>query len=155
MLSAELTRSGLPTILLGDSNIPIPPDGTPLTGDNLVSLQNVTTRSGLAWAEPSNPMTTQCNPDYNSMLDQIFVPASFSDRTQAAILFPEANYCDNDPNGFADHRPIKATISDFLQAPSPAATTSAAISAAADGLDIDELEERAQRLDRPGDVLSE
>ncbi|MBW8640368.1 endonuclease/exonuclease/phosphatase family protein [Hoeflea sp. WL0058] len=152
VLAAELRNQSLPTILLGDSNIPIDPDGSPLTGANLDTFTNLTKFAGLTWATPDNPMPTQCSKNFNSMLDQIYVPRMAAEATQATILFPEEAYCDGDPKGYSDHRPIRAVLRGFLNQ-SEHSEEAMLSNVSIQTQDIDEVEEKAQQFDRPGDVL--
>lgn len=154
LLAAELKKLDIPTILLGDSNIPLEVDGSAMSSANQVAFDNLTTHADLSWAKPVNPISTQCNPSFNSMLDQVYVPAAAADSTTATILFDEADYCDGDAGGFADHRPIRAVLSDFLTSSGAGAGPAAAVTGAAT-LDPDDIEERSLRFDRPGDVLAE
>lgn len=153
LLAAELRKANLPIILLGDSNIPIEVDGTPLSAPDQQAFDNLTSGAGLAWAKPTNPISTQCSAGFNSMLDQVYVPAGELGSTTATILFEADDYCEGDARGFSDHRPIRAVLEDFLEAPA-GSDPSHAVSAGT-GLDIDDVEERALRSDRPGDVIAD
>ncbi len=152
VLARELRSTNRPVILLGDSNIPIAADDTPMSSANQAAFDNLTNGAGLGWAQPSNPMPTQCS-GFNSMLDQIYVPASELDMTATDILFPEADFCDGDAAGFADHRPVRAILAGFLTGATDAGTSPVA-TAVATG-DVDDIEEEALRFDRPGDVVAE
>jgi len=152
VLARELRSTNRPVILLGDSNIPIAADDTPMSSANQAAFDNLTNDTGLGWAQPSNPMPTQCS-GFNSMLDQIYVPASELDTTATDILFPEADFCDGDAAGFADHRPVRAVLSGFFTGATDAGAPPVA-TAVATG-DVDDIEEEALRFDRPGDVVAE
>lgn len=100
----------VPVILLGDTNIPISPGET---ADQVTAqaFRSLADDAELTWIQPTNPFETQCDPDFNSMLDQVFRSSNLPVSTSAAdILFAEAAYCDKDVLGFSDHRPIVATF---------------------------------------------
>ncbi|MER9273472.1 endonuclease/exonuclease/phosphatase family protein [Mesorhizobium sp. M0643] len=150
LLAAEIVQGGeVPTILLGDTNIPIEPGADGADGANREAFNNLTSSSGLVWLQPRNPIKTQCDPNFNSMLDQVYAPTSLAAAATAEIKFAEASYCDKDAQGFSDHRPIVAVFTDALQGARPVAAEAAASSEAA----AEEEEYRIQKVDRPGDAV--
>lgn len=161
ILARELAASSLPTILLGDTNIPIEPGETAPSGDNLEAFESLTTGANLAWVQPSNPVKTQCSPSFNSMLDQIYGPAGAA--ASAEIMFPEAAYCAQEEDGWADHRPMRAVFTDFLvetadgETPPTAAPTGApsAEAEASDEARAEELEFQIQQAARPGTISAD
>lgn len=155
LLSRELQKQPIPTILLGDSNIPIDPMGDALTGDNLETFSYLTTNAGLSWIKPENPMPTQCssNPNHQSMLDQIYVSSSHISLGRALILFPEDDFCELDSQGYADHRPIKATFSGFFAATPQSDSSASILDTKNSESDEDLIEENSLTSDRPGDFI--
>lgn len=110
LLAEHIMSADVPTVLLGDTNVPIEPGDSGATGANVEAFENLTTAAGLKWIAPTNPVKTQCSPLYNSMLDQVFGPASLIAEAFAEVRFPEATYCDLDALGYSDHRPVVATF---------------------------------------------
>lgn len=159
VLAAEIDTGRLPTIVLGDTNIPIEPGQPAPDTANLPAFTNLTTGMGLKWVTPSNPVATQCSPQFNSMLDQVYGPPTAA--ASAEIKFPDQAYCDRENAGYADHRPIVATfpglLAETVALPAPAATDEGPTAAAAsDAEAIFEARESAlQQIMRPGDVNAE
>jgi endonuclease/exonuclease/phosphatase family metal-dependent hydrolase len=153
LLATEMVKSGLPTILLGDSNIPIEPGSGGATDANAPAFDSLTTGAHLAWIKPQNPVKTQCDPQFNSMLDQVYAPSGTTGT--ATIKFPEADYCRLDAQGFSDHRPIVAVLSDFFGLPLLQGGTSAIAPAEAHAseADAENAEYLAQRSGRPDDSV--
>jgi endonuclease/exonuclease/phosphatase family metal-dependent hydrolase len=110
LLADWLKKTGAPLILLGDTNIPIEP-GQHSDDVTAAAFRNLLDGASLAWIEPENPSKTQCNPIYDSMLDQVYRTSNLPVSAAAAeIMFPEASYCDGDKAGYSDHRPVVATF---------------------------------------------
>jgi endonuclease/exonuclease/phosphatase family metal-dependent hydrolase len=155
LLAKELMATGLPTILLGDSNIPIEPgeDG-PTSSADKDAFTSLTVGSQLVWVKPSNPVKTQCHPELNSMLDQLFGPVSMATAT-AEIKFLEASYCDRDSEGYSDHRPLVGRFPDFLTGqPTGASLESQARRAGISEGDLENAEYLAQKERRPDDSVA-
>ncbi len=104
----------LPVILAGDFNF----DFDPRTGRGNRAFDIFTQGSDVKWVAPrcvatgNCPRTgTQCDPDYNSILDFVFLagPAKAWDG-ESQILFRERDYCRRDRRGYADHRPVIAML---------------------------------------------
>jgi endonuclease/exonuclease/phosphatase family metal-dependent hydrolase len=159
VLAAEIDTGRFPTIVLGDTNIPIEPGQSAPDAANLPAFTNLTTGMGLKWVAPSNPVATQCSPQFNSMLDQIYGPPNAV--ASAEIKFPEQAYCDRENAGYADHRPIVATFPGLLVETvpfsSPAVADDEPVVAPA-GVSEATLEAREtilQQIIRPGDVNAE
>ncbi len=74
------------------------------------------TKDGIwEWVRPGNPVKTSCHPDFNGILDFVFL-ANDARNWQATskILEEGSSYCrqkGNDPFKFSDHRPVQAFIS--------------------------------------------
>jgi endonuclease/exonuclease/phosphatase family metal-dependent hydrolase len=113
LLAQELRKADIPTIVLGDTNIPIEPGQVGPDSDNRPAFDALGTSSGRKWLAPSNAVKTQCSPDFNSMLDQIYVPSNSAATATSEVLFPQAEYCDSDELGFSDHRPLRALLPRF------------------------------------------
>ncbi|MER8707621.1 hypothetical protein [Mesorhizobium sp. M0520] len=101
------------------------------------------------WVKPHNPIKTQCDPSFNSMLDQVYAPTSLAKGATAEIKFPDASYCDKDAQGFSDHRPIVAVFPNALQGAGPTLTAGELVSEAAG----EQEEYLAQKAERPGDFV--
>lgn len=154
LLAKALRDSALPTILLGDSNVPIEPGQDQPSGANADAFTSLTVGVNLKWIKPQNPVKTQCDPRFNSMLDQIYASPGFSVVNNAEIKFPEPSYCEKDAEGYSDHRPIVTTFGDL----SPTATTTSMVT---DGIAAGRSEEeaeaeefRAQLQMRPDDFVA-
>ncbi|WP_373414842.1 endonuclease/exonuclease/phosphatase family protein [Ensifer aridi] len=151
LLVQELDTSKIPTIILGDSNIPIEPGDSAPNAANAAAFGSLTTSAGLAWVVPKNPVKTQCSPQYNSMLDQVYAPAAVASGAIAEIKFVEPSYCDKDPQGYSDHRPILATIPNFGAQPM-ATARSAQPTGQLSEADAEEREFLIQRTGRVDDI---
>ena len=104
MLLKWVDRADVPVVLGGDFNIPISPQSE---NGNPLSTAFSKLAGKMRWLRPSNPMTTQCNPDYNSMLDHFFLKADDNvDVHDVKILNPDPSYCEADTSGGADHRAV-------------------------------------------------
>lgn len=106
LIAEWITRADAPVVFLGDTNIPIEPGDH--AGDvNSAAFRKLTQDGGLIWIEPSNPYKTQCNPNFNSMLDQIYRTSNLpATAVTAEIQFTDGDYCAGDAQGFSDHRPV-------------------------------------------------
>lgn len=159
VLATEIDTERFPTIVLGDTNIPIEPGQPAPDAANLPAFTNLTTGMGLKWVTPSNPVATQCSPQYNSMLDQVYGPPAAA--ASAEIKFTDQAYCDRENAGYADHRPIVATFTGLLAetAASSAPTLTAEEPNAAAAVDpeatFEARESALQKIMRPGDVNAE
>lgn len=159
VLAAEIVTGRFPTIVLGDTNIPIEPGQPAPDAANLPAFTNLTTGMGLKWVAPSNPVATQCSPQFNSMLDQIYGPPNAA--ASAEIKFPEQAYCDRENAGYADHRPIVATFPGLLAETStlsgPTKTDQEPVVApvGASEATLEARESMLQQIVRPGDVNAE
>jgi len=151
LLATEiLDDPDIPTILLGDTNIPIEPGSEGADGANTAAFNSLTSGSNLVWLKPRNPIKTQCDPNFNSMLDQVYAPPSLSSSATTEIKFPEASYCDKDTLGFSDHRPVVAVFSNALRGVAPAL---ASASSAASEASAEQEEYVMQKASRPGDSI--
>lgn len=65
------------------------------------------------WAMPDNPMRTQCNRKYNSILDFVFVSGQAKNWiSRSTILNATPDACDDDSRK-SDHRPIRVQFTTF------------------------------------------
>lgn len=102
-------RSDVPVILTGDFNIPVSPNSAngAQSSDAFTKLEEV-----LVWHRPTNPIKTQCSPNFNSMLDHFFLKGGPNlDMIDVEIQETDQAYCDADSAGGADHRPVVARLS--------------------------------------------
>lgn len=60
------------------------------------------------WVKPAALLKSNCDPQYNSILDFVFIHGSYQSAS-SEILFPEEEYCVDDEQR-PDHRPVFATI---------------------------------------------
>jgi endonuclease/exonuclease/phosphatase family metal-dependent hydrolase len=110
LLAKWIKQRDVPVILLGDTNIPIEP-GLKAPQVTAAAFKKLTTEAGMVWVEPANPVKTQCDVNFNSMLDQVYHTANLQPTSVSAeIQFTSPSYCDGDTQGFSDHRPIVATF---------------------------------------------
>ncbi len=101
-----ISRADVPVILTGDFNIPVAP--TSATG-NQSSVAFTTLEQVATWLRPSNPIKTQCNPNFNSMLDLFFLTSGPNiSVNDVEVREVDPSYCDMDAKGYADHRPVVA-----------------------------------------------
>lgn len=154
LLVKELATSEIPTIILGDSNIPIEPGESVPNAANAPAFDSLTTSAGLAWVAPRNPVKTQCNPQYNSMLDQVYAPVAAAAGAIAEIKFVEPSYCDKDPQGYSDHRPILAVMPNFFGTQPMATMRSAQPTGQMSEADAEEREYLLQGTGRVDDIVS-
>lgn len=110
LIAEWIKQADAPVILLGDTNIPIEP-GVQSSEVPSPAFRKLTNDGGLIWIEPSNPHKTQCNPNYNSMLDQIYRTDNLSvDVVTVEVQFTDPEYCEGDVEGYSDHRPVVGTF---------------------------------------------
>ena len=103
-----ISRADVPVILTGDFNIPVAP--TSATG-NQGSAAFTTLEQVATWLRPSNPVKTQCSPNFDSMLDLFFLTDGPNiSMNRVAVRETDPSYCDLDAKGYADHRPVVATF---------------------------------------------
>lgn len=96
----------LPIVAVGDYNFDWNlPDGD---ADHDVGFDNMVANSVFRWVRPSTLIKTQCDPQFNSVLDFVFVADGAKTWSgEAEILFPETSYCQDDTRR-SDHRPVRA-----------------------------------------------
>lgn len=110
ILGDWIKRQSDPVLLLGDLNIPVEP-GLTAFEVKLEAFDILTDGSALVWLAPLNPIKTQCDPRFNSMLDMVFYSRVLAAwKPSARIEFEASEYCEKDALGYADHRPIVVTL---------------------------------------------
>lgn len=107
LLNAWAKDQSLPIIAAGDYNFDWEVAGG--TGDHDKGYDNLTAGGVFQWVRPSKLVKTQCNPEYDSVLDFVFVGGGARNwQSSSEILFPETWFCSWDEDGGADHRPVMA-----------------------------------------------
>ncbi len=99
-------------IMMGTFNFDYDFAGTRRGGNR--AFVNFSRGGHVSWPEPmciageTCPVTgTQCNPQYNNMLDFIFLAGTAFDwRAMTDLAFLGEDYCSRDPQGYSDHRPV-------------------------------------------------
>jgi endonuclease/exonuclease/phosphatase family metal-dependent hydrolase len=93
----------LPVIAVGDFNFDCQVEGM----GQCNNAYRVLAEGGfLRWAQPENPMRTQCNRRYNAILDFVFVSRdAVRWVSRSLILGSEESFCDDDASR-SDHRPV-------------------------------------------------
>lgn len=105
-LNAWAATQTLPVVAVGDYNFDWNlPNGE---ASHDVGFDNMTANDTFRWVRPATLLKTQCSPQFNSVLDFVFVagPARNWQGT-SEILFHEPTYCTAD-NQHSDHRPVRA-----------------------------------------------
>ncbi|HEU4886931.1 MAG TPA: endonuclease/exonuclease/phosphatase family protein [Thermoanaerobaculia bacterium] len=115
-LNAWAATQTLPVIAVGDYNF----DWNLPNGETShdPGFDNMVANGVFRWVRPATLIKTQCDPNFNSVLDFVFVagPAQNWQGT-SEILFQEPSYCPDD-NRHSDHRPIRAAFT-FSNVPQP------------------------------------
>lgn len=115
LLNEWATTQTLPVIAVGDYNF----DWNLPNGDTNHDLgyDNLTRGDVYRWVRPATLLKTQCDPNFNSVLDFVFVTgAAKAWPATSEIQFPETSYCQDDSQR-SDHRPLHAVLT--LAAPQP------------------------------------
>ncbi len=106
ILQEWVAEADAPVILTGDFNIPVSPSSS---NGNPDSSAFTTLQTQMDWLRPTNPIKTQCSPQFNSMLDHFFMtPNAGISAKGIRVHMTEQSYCDLDQQGYADHRPVTA-----------------------------------------------
>ncbi len=98
----------LPVIAVGDYNF----DWNLPNGDanHDLGYDNLTRGDVFRWVRPATLIKTQCDPNFNSVLDFVFVTgAAKAWPATSVIQFPETSYCQDD-NQRSDHRAVHAAF---------------------------------------------
>lgn len=97
----------LPVIAVGDYNF----DWEVVGGDqdHDVGYDNMTNGGAWTWVRPATLIKSQCSPNFNSVLDFIFVNAAAQTWSGTAEIIVVPNDCDPSPLT-SDHRPLLGTF---------------------------------------------
>ncbi|WP_164986552.1 endonuclease/exonuclease/phosphatase family protein [Rhizobium leguminosarum] len=153
LLAEELAKSAVPTIVLGDTNIPIEPGDDAPDNANIKAFTSLGPGSSRIWLRPASPVKTQCSPDFNSMLDQIYVPIGTV--ATAEILFPEESYCSKDAVGYSDHRPVVGQLKSLAGPEGQLMGLSPSTAVKLTNAELEKREAELQSAHRVGDIVSE
>jgi endonuclease/exonuclease/phosphatase (EEP) superfamily protein YafD len=120
----------LPVIATGDYNF----DWSVTNGDQShdAGFDRMVVDNQWTWLRPATLVRSQCNPNFDSVLDFVFVNTAARPLALASVILQEANDCGNVAAN-PDHRPLRAEFE--LGAITPAPTRS-------------ELLERIEALER-------
>lgn len=97
----------LPVIAVGDYNFDWDVVGGEQNHD--LGFDNMTNTGVWSWVRPATLIKSQCSPNFNSVLDFIFVNALAQSWSGASQILVEANDCDPSPLT-SDHRPLVGTF---------------------------------------------
>ncbi|MFA1623293.1 endonuclease/exonuclease/phosphatase family protein [Rhizobium mongolense] len=153
LLAEELAKSAVPTIVLGDTNIAIEPGDDAPDNANIAAFTSLGPGSSRTWLRPVTPVKTQCSPDFNSMLDQIYVPIGTV--ATAEILFPEESYCSKDAAGYSDHRPVVAQLKSLAGPEGQLMGLSLSTAVKLTNAELENREAELQAVHRVGDIVSD
>lgn len=111
LLNRWAAAQPLPVIAMGDYNFDWHVENGDQDHDE--GFDNFTSGGVFKWIKPASLVRTQCNLNYNSVLDFIFVSGALkSVESTSDILLNHPAYCTTDIRNEADHRPIFASIGD-------------------------------------------
>lgn len=98
----------IPVIAVGDYNF----DWEVVGGDQDHDLgyDNMTNANAWTWVRPATLIKSQCSPNFNSVLDFIFVNTPAQGWSGTSRIIVEPNDCDPSPLT-SDHRPVVGTFS--------------------------------------------
>jgi len=138
LLNLWAQNQTVPVIAVGDYNF----DWSVQNGDfdHDAGYDHLTQGGVFTWVRPATLIKSQCSPDYNSVLDFIFVTRSASTWNGASEIVVTPNDCPDD-NKKSDHRPVKASFALGGSLPPPLVTTKAQILQ-----QIREIEDELKRL---------
>lgn len=129
----------LPVIATGHYNF----DWSVTNGDRNhdAGFDKMTAEGHWAWVRPKTLVRSQCNPNYNSILDFVFVSVAARPFALTSEILQEANDCGNAAVN-PDHRPLKAEF-DFIGVPADPAPTRAELLQRIEALERQILELKA------------
>jgi hypothetical protein len=106
----------LPVIATGDYNF----DWSVTNGDQNhdVGFDRMTAGEAWTWVRPATLVRSQCNPNFDSVLDFVFVNTAALPHALASLILQEANDCGNAAAN-PDHRPLRAEFELGAVAPAP------------------------------------
>ena len=107
-LNAWVRTQTIPVIAVGDYNF----DWEVVGGDQDHDLgyDNMTNANAWTWVRPATLIKSQCSPNFNSVLDFIFVNTPAQAWSGTSRIIVEPNDCDPSPLT-SDHRPVVGTFS--------------------------------------------
>ncbi|WAS05260.1 endonuclease/exonuclease/phosphatase family protein [Gloeomargaritales cyanobacterium VI4D9] len=110
LLNEWARTQDLPIIAVGDYNLDWDIDsrgGKRDRGFDLLTQDDV-----FRWVQPEVLVDTQCSPEFNSVLDFVFVAGVAKNWPAASdILYPEPEYCSPaNRSTYSDHRPVRAVF---------------------------------------------
>jgi hypothetical protein len=86
-----------------------------------VGFDKMTSGEAWTWARPATLIKSQCNPNFDSVLDFVFVNTAARSLAWTSVILQAANGCGNAaPN--PDHRPLRAEFELGAVAPAPTRT---------------------------------
>ena len=97
----------LPVIAVGDYNFDWEVDGG--DQDHDPGYDNMTRGDAWIWVRPATLIKTQCSPNFNSVLDFIFVNSAAQGWSGTSEIVVEPRDCDASPLT-SDHRPLVGTF---------------------------------------------
>ena len=106
----------LPVIACGDYNF----DWSVTNGDQNhdVGFDRMTADNHWSWVHPATLIQSQCNPNFDSVFDFVFVNTSARPLALTSVILQEANDCGN-AEANPDHRPLRAEFELGALAPAP------------------------------------
>lgn len=108
LLNEWAKKQTLPIIAVGDYNFDWEVENGEAKHDK--GYDNLTAGGTFLWVHPEKLIKTNCDPNYNSVLDFVFLAGAAKGwKASAQILLPEESYCPDGPTK-SDHRPVEAKI---------------------------------------------
>jgi hypothetical protein len=106
----------LPVIATGDYNF----DWSVTNGEQShdVGFDRMTADNHWTWVRPATLVRSQCNPNFDSVLDFVFVNTAARPLALTSVILQEANDCGNAAAN-PDHRPLRAEFELGAVAPAP------------------------------------
>lgn len=93
----------LPVVAVGDYNFDWEVNGGDTNHDR--GYDNMTAGGAWSWVRPTTLIKSQCSPEFDSVLDFIFVNAAAQSWAGTSEILVEPNDCDPSPRT-SDHRPV-------------------------------------------------
>lgn len=104
-LNQWVRNQTLPVVAVGDYNFDFDVVGGDQNHDR--GFDNMTAGGAWTWVRPPTLIKTQCSPQFNSVLDFVFVNAAARAWAGTSEILVEPNDCDDTPLT-SDHRPVVA-----------------------------------------------
>jgi endonuclease/exonuclease/phosphatase family metal-dependent hydrolase len=106
----------IPVIAVGDYNFDWSVNGG--DQDHDLGYDNMTNGGAWRWVRPATLIKSQCSPNFNSVLDFIFINNLAQSWSGTSQILVEPNDCDASPQ-MSDHRPVVGTFSMGGGSPQP------------------------------------